>query len=553
MESFLNRYRNITVLLLVIFAQLILLALQVKNDQDVYLIRVWTVTAVTPMARILDGLRGGSTGFVRNYILLHRADADNRRLQAELDRLKLENITLKNQLNQADRAQALQLFRAHTPSKTLAATVIAMGAGWNSKVVFVDRGSVEGVMRGMAVVTPEGIVGKVIAAYPTASQVLLITDQDFAAGVVSRKGQARGTLKGQGTPLCRVDYVPLEEKIEPGEWFYTSGDDRIFPRGFPVGVVKAVHSGQPFQEILVEPAGLQRGLEDVLILIDPVHQEIPAMTAASQPVYIAPPPPNAAAGSSGAEAPASPQAAPAGTEADKLRSIYKAAGDAQGHTFGEGLPGSKPPDFTKLPGQGPGGVPAAVAGRGPGPVQGPGTPGRGTAGVPAAVAGREQGPGGVPAAVAARGQAPAVGSKPPFVGPQPPDAGRHGNQPTGQGSAPPPAARGPAQVPASAPPFVGPQPPDAGRHANPPAGRGPAQGPAAAPSPAAPKTPFVGPKAPDRGRHANPPAGRGPAQSPAAAPSPAAPKTPFVGPKAPDRGRHANPAAGAASGGIPRR
>ena len=110
-----------------------------------------------------------------------------------------------------------------------------------------DRGSASGVERGMAVVTPDGIVGKVIAAYPTASEVLLITDPDFAAGVVSQKNQIHGTLKGQGTPLCKVDYVPSEEKVEPGEWFYTSGDDRIFPRGFPVGVVKAVRPGQPFQ------------------------------------------------------------------------------------------------------------------------------------------------------------------------------------------------------------------------------------------------------------------------------------------------------------------
>ncbi len=101
-------------------------------------------------------------------------------------------------------------------------------------------------------------MGKVIAAYPTASEVLLITDPDFAAGVVSQKGQVHGTLKGQGTPMCKVDYVPFEEKVEPGEWLYTSGDDRIFPRGFPVGVVKVVRSrGQPFKEILVEPSGMR--------------------------------------------------------------------------------------------------------------------------------------------------------------------------------------------------------------------------------------------------------------------------------------------------------
>ena len=282
MENFLNRYRSITVLLLVIFAQLVLLAVQMKSDQDVRFIRLWTVTAVTPVARVLEAVRSGSIGLVRNYILLRQANADNRRLQADLDRLKVENIFLKNELNLADRAKALQVFQDRTPSKSLAASVIGTGAGSSSKVVFVDRGSTSGVERGMAVVTPEGIVGKVIAAYPTASEVLLITDPDFAAGVVSQKHQTHGTLKGQGTPVCKLDYVPAEDKLEPGEWLYTSGDDRVFPRGFPVGVVKAVHPGQPFQEINVEPSGLQRGGEDVLILIEGVHQGIPG-DAAGQP------------------------------------------------------------------------------------------------------------------------------------------------------------------------------------------------------------------------------------------------------------------------------
>jgi rod shape-determining protein MreC len=349
MESFLNRYRSITILLLVILAQLVLVAFQVKNDRDVRMIRVWTVTAVTPVARIVEALRGGSSGFVRNYLLLRDAHEENRRLQADLGRLKMENIDLKNQLDMADRAKALALFQSHTPSRTVAATVIGVGAGTNSKLVFVDRGSVSGVERGMAVVTPDGIVGKVIAAYPTASAVLLITDPDFAAGVISQKGQVHGTLKGQGTPTCRVDYVPFEEKVEPGEWFYTSGDDRIFPHGFPVGVVKVVRSAQPFKEILVDPSAMARGLEDVLILVAGVHQEIPDTPPVNQSVFIGTPPPAGAVKPPDNPGNALP-AAPAGTEADRLRTQYKDIGDAQGHKFGEGTPGSKPPDFNlKLP------------------------------------------------------------------------------------------------------------------------------------------------------------------------------------------------------------
>ena len=346
----LNRFRHIIVLLLVIFAQLILLAVQVKNDQDVRFIRIWTITAVTPVARLVEGLRGGSAGFLHNYISLHDTNAENRRLKEELGRYKMENIFLKNELSTADRAKALQIFQTVTPSKTLAANVIAIAPGSDSKVVTVNRGSLSGVERGMAVVTPDGIVGKVIAVYPTASQVQLVTDPEFAAGVVSQKNQVRGTLKGQGTPTCKIDYVGVDEKVEAGEWFYTSGDDRIFPRGFPVGIVRSVRNGQNFKEILIDPVGVQHGVEDLLIILQGVHQEIPETPVANQPVYLTPAAPPSA------QAPGDPNAAPpgtpgVGTEADKVRTFYKAVGEAQNHTYGQGAPGTKPPDFNmKLPG-----------------------------------------------------------------------------------------------------------------------------------------------------------------------------------------------------------
>src|SRR5215831_415215 len=138
MENLLNRYRSITVL--VLLAQLVLLAVQVKNDQDVRVIRVWAFTTVTPVARIVEFFRGGSIGFVRHYLLLHDATEENRRLQEEVGRLRLENNQLRNELSTAERAKALQLFQARTPSKMLAANVIGTAPGSNSKVVYVNRG-----------------------------------------------------------------------------------------------------------------------------------------------------------------------------------------------------------------------------------------------------------------------------------------------------------------------------------------------------------------------------------------------------------------------------
>ncbi len=549
MESLLNRYRNITVLLLVIMAQLVLLAVSAKNDQDVRFIRLWTVTAVTPVARIIEGFRGGSTGFLRNYILLHDANQENQQLRAELDRMKMENVFLKNELNTADRAKALQVFQAHTPSKTVAATIIATGAGSNSKVVFVDRGTASGVQRGMAVVTPDGIVGKVIAAYPTASQVLLITDPDFAAGVIFQKSQVHGTLKGQGTPLCKVDYVAFEEKVEPGEVVYTSGDDRIFPRGFRVGVVKNVQPGQPFKEILVEPSAIQRGLvDDVLILIEGVHQRIPDAPSGMQPIYIAPAPP-------GSDSTKPADAAPApvtGTEADRLRTQYQTLGEEQKHTYGENPPGTKPPDFTRLP------TPGAPAGAtGQAPATAPSSPPKSTASPARSTAS----PAVVPPNPGASGQAPASpakGSGAPAATPPNPDGRKN---PASLPAAPP--ATTPAAPPKSAPAV---QPSGPARNPSTPGAPPATKNPPDTTRPAPPKStaPYtVTPPNPDVRKNPAPlpgtpsvatpaaPAKTGPADQPSGpAKNPSTPGAPPAK-NPPDAARHVNQAAGVPPGGQP--
>ncbi len=196
--------------------------------------------------------------------------------------MKIENRFLRSELGTADRVQALSLLQKRTPSRTVAARVIGTGPGANSRVIFVDRGSLGGVKVGMAAVNADGLIGKVTAAYPTASQIMLVTDPGFAAGVISAKNRVQGTLKGDGQPLCRVDYLQNEEKVEVGEWFYTSGEDRIFPRGVPVGRVTSVGAGSPFKDVLLTPSGLARAVEEVLIVLEGVHQPIPEAPALSR-------------------------------------------------------------------------------------------------------------------------------------------------------------------------------------------------------------------------------------------------------------------------------
>jgi len=344
MEFFLNRYRNLSVLLIAILAQLVLLAYQVKSNQEVRLVRVWAVTAVTPLARALEAVRSGVSHFLVDYFVLVDVRDENKRIKKELDRIQMENQYLRAELSTADRASALAIFQTHSPSKTIAAHIIGNTTGAGAKVVIVDRGSTSGVEKGMAVITPDGIVGKVNGVYPTASFVLLITDPTFAAGVISQKNRVQGTLKGQGNSTVMVDYVQNEENVEPGEWFYTSGDDRIFPKGLPAGQATVVRVGKSHKEIYVTPSGLQNGLEEVLIVIEGVHAPVPDAPGISQVEHLlAPPPSSRDAGDSRGTPAEMPAASTLATDADRLIEQYRKIGDAEKHVYG--VRGSGAPNY----------------------------------------------------------------------------------------------------------------------------------------------------------------------------------------------------------------
>jgi rod shape-determining protein MreC len=199
----------------------------------------------------------------------------------------------------------------------------------------------------------------VLAVYPFASQVLSVTDPGFAAGVESQKNHVHGVLRGVGNGAARVDYVPTGQKVETGEMFYTSGEDRVFPKGLPVGKVTAVQEGSNFQDISVNPTGVETAPEEVLVIMDPVHQEIPEAPLQDAPVFLAPDlKPDAVAPGEIAPQPR----ATAGTQADKLMDQYRKIGEAQKHTFGEGAPGTLPPNFNlKVPGVNAPAVPGSAA------------------------------------------------------------------------------------------------------------------------------------------------------------------------------------------------
>ncbi len=263
-----SRHRSLVLLATAVLTQVLLLAIQIKRERQVRLIRVWSVTMITPIQRAgawaIDRVRGGWG----NYVGLRHTHQENQELQAELERLRLRNAQLESRAAEAERLADLLGFRqAHADVPMLAARVIGASADAASRTVYINRGEKHGVRRNMGVITPEGVVGKIIEAYRDTAQVLLLSDKEGGAGALLASSRTQGPVGGLNEPLLQMKYVSNDLDVVIGERVLTSGQDRIFPKDLPVGTVAEARPGNPFKIIRIKPAAHLDRLEEVLILL----------------------------------------------------------------------------------------------------------------------------------------------------------------------------------------------------------------------------------------------------------------------------------------------
>jgi rod shape-determining protein MreC len=267
-ETVISRHRPLALLAGVLVVQLLLLAFQIKRDHDVRLIRYWAAAIVTPFERGGTWSLSKVGGVWSSYIALRGAKAENTHLRSQLAALELRNRELESQAAEAQRLSVLLNFReSHPEAPMLAAQVIGASADLASHTLVLNRGERDRVRRNMAVITPEGIVGKIVEVFPTTSQVLLISDRDSGVGALLADTRTHGVVKGNGDPVPRMDYVVNDEKVHAGEMVLTSGEDRIFPKGLLIGTVSGANEGNPFQVIRIQPSARLDRLEDVIILL----------------------------------------------------------------------------------------------------------------------------------------------------------------------------------------------------------------------------------------------------------------------------------------------
>jgi rod shape-determining protein MreC len=290
MENILSRYRNLTVLVAVLFLQVLALAVQVQRPADggsISLLRSWVIAAIAPVQKGLVHTQDWVGDAWRNYFYLRNVRSENRHLREQLDRMRIQNLQLSETAQEARRLHAVLEFKERFIAGTVAARVIGSSGSESSRVIYIDKGASHGLAPDMAVITPQGVVGKTVRVFPATTQVLLINDQSSGLGAILEGSRLQGIVRGMHGGHIMLRYILNGEPVEVGDKIIASGGDRIFPKGFPVGTVAQVAPGTDlFLEVRLQPAAALNRLEEVLVVTSMAEQE-PAVAEGERPLRAA--------------------------------------------------------------------------------------------------------------------------------------------------------------------------------------------------------------------------------------------------------------------------
>jgi len=260
--------------LAVVIAHAVLISAQVNAKSGVPILETVTFGVFAEVQRgtsaVLNGIRGGWNG----YIDLRHVRAENAALRQELANAQLE---VQRQRALADRTRSLETILGLSNSielQTTAAQIIGAAASPDFRTVTIDKGTAHGVKADMAVLSPKGVVGRVVVAGPRASRVQLLIDRNAAAGALIERSRAQGVVIGAGDDRLRLDYVSETSDVAVGDMVVTSGIDAIYPKGFVIGQVESVDkNGVAYRSIGIRPAIDFSSLEDVLVVLSPTPDQ----------------------------------------------------------------------------------------------------------------------------------------------------------------------------------------------------------------------------------------------------------------------------------------
>lgn len=232
------------------------------------LLQGWVLSIVYPFQVVLSSVGNVVNSTWYGYFNLVGANEENIRLRKQKDDLSQELFKLKEELNDYKRMGELVKVQQVLPYKSVAARVLSRSGSEFFNQIVIDKGSQAGLKLSQPVITPGGVVGRIVGIGPLASQVQMITDGYAGVGAQLADSRAYGEVKGVSKPLCEMRNVSGLETVKEGEAVITTGLDGIYPKGLLIGYVDhlVLGSGAKNHQITVRPsAGLDR-LEEVLVL-----------------------------------------------------------------------------------------------------------------------------------------------------------------------------------------------------------------------------------------------------------------------------------------------
>ena len=267
------RQRTGWLFMAVIVGHILLISTQVATRRGVPVFEALTFGVFAEVQRAATGGIGSARDVWQNYFALQETRQENQSLRAELAQLRVGLQQERALAEQSRMLQKLLDMKMETPLKTTAAYVIAGGASPDFRTVTIDKGTSGGLMPDMAVISPAGVVGRIILPTRRAAKVQMLIDRDAAAGAVAERSRAQGVVVGTGTSL-RLDHVPGTADIKIGDRVVTSGIEGIYPKGFEIGQIETIErrAGE-FSTVIIRPAVEFSSLEAVLVVLTPPAME----------------------------------------------------------------------------------------------------------------------------------------------------------------------------------------------------------------------------------------------------------------------------------------
>lgn len=209
------------------------------------------------------------------YIALQGLSQQNRELRETVQQLRGEVNRLREQAYMAERLAALLQFQKDKSVRTVAAKVIGRSVSNWYQGVILNRGEDDGIQEQMGVITPAGVVGRIVRTSGSTSIALLTIDPNLVIAGMVQRTRDEGMVQGTSQGLVRMKYIPPLSSVKKGDAVVTSGLTGGFPRGVLIGEVARVEESEDslFRRAEIVPAVKFRHLDEVLIVVSPRSPE----------------------------------------------------------------------------------------------------------------------------------------------------------------------------------------------------------------------------------------------------------------------------------------